>query len=121
MTRKTPAPAARKKTRLTAEARAKVFKALSDERRVDIVDSLARNGSQCGTQLAEELDISLALLCHHWEVLVDAGIVRKERVGQLRVCTLDSERLREATGSWDPLPAKKPAKKKAATKPRSDR
>jgi DNA-binding transcriptional ArsR family regulator len=85
---------------LTAEQRAKVFKALSDPRRIDIVDALAKNGSLCGTQLAEELGVSLALLCHHWDVLIDAGLVKKVRVGQLRVCTLDSERLREATHGW---------------------
>src|SRR5258705_9085150 len=89
------------KRRLSAEERAKVFKALSDPRRVDIVDALAKNGSLSGTELASQLGISLALLCHHWEVLVDAEVIKKERVGQLRVCTLDSERLREATGSWD--------------------
>lgn len=80
---------------MTAEERAKVFKALSDPRRIEIVDQLAR-GSLCGTELAESLGISLALLCHHWEVLVDAGILRKERRGQLRVCSLDKGRLRDA-------------------------
>jgi DNA-binding transcriptional ArsR family regulator len=95
---------------LTAEERAKVFKALSDPRRVDIIDALAKNGSLCGTQLAEQLDVSLALLCHHWDVLVEAGLVKKERIGQLRVCTLDNQRLREATGPW--------AKQTARPKPR---
>src|SRR3954468_8863000 len=80
---------------MSSEERAKVFKALADPRRVEIVELLAQ-GSQCGTVLAESLGISVALLCHHWEVLVDAGILKKERVGQLRVCTLDSGRLREA-------------------------
>ncbi len=80
---------------MSPEERAKVFKALADPRRVEIVELLAQ-GSQCGTVLAESLGISVALLCHHWEVLVDAGVLKKERVGQLRVCTLDSGRLREA-------------------------
>jgi ArsR family transcriptional regulator len=86
--------------RLTAEQRAKIFKALADPHRLEIVDALAADGSMCGTELAERLDVSLALLCHHWDVLIDAGLVRKRRVGQLRVCTLDTERLREATGAW---------------------
>jgi ArsR family transcriptional regulator len=88
---------------MSPEERAKVFKALADPRRVEIVELLA-NGSQCGTILAESLGISVALLCHHWEVLVDAGILKKERVGQLRVCTLDAARLREAMNmgaAWD--------------------
>jgi len=85
---------------MTAEERARVFKALADPRRVDIVDLLAREGSMCGTVLADALGISLPLLCHHWEVLVEAGILKKERVGQLRVCSLDLERVRQATGGW---------------------
>ena len=80
---------------MSPEERARVFKALADPRRVEIVELLAK-GSQCGTLIAEALGISVALLCHHWEVLVDAGILRKERQGQLRVCTLDTDRLREA-------------------------
>src|SRR4051812_25675108 len=88
---------------MSPEERAKVFKALADPRRVEIVELLAK-GSQCGTLIAEALGISVALLCHHWEVLVDAGILKKERQGQLRVCTLDAERLRDAMSmgaAWD--------------------
>jgi ArsR family transcriptional regulator, arsenate/arsenite/antimonite-responsive transcriptional repressor len=80
---------------MSPEERAKVFKALADPRRVEIVELLAK-GSQCGTLIAEALGISVALLCHHWEVLVDAGLLKKERQGQLRVCSLDASRLREA-------------------------
>src|SRR6188768_3147151 len=68
---------------MSPEERAKVFKALADPRRVEIVELLAK-GSQCGTLIAESLGISVALLCHHWEVLVEAGILKKERQGQLR-------------------------------------
>jgi ArsR family transcriptional regulator, arsenate/arsenite/antimonite-responsive transcriptional repressor len=98
--------------RMTAEERAKVFKALSDPRRVEIVDLLRDGRSLCGTQLAESLGISLALVCHHWEVLVDAGVLKKERVGQLRICTVDVERVRRATGEWHE-PAKPRPRKRA--------
>lgn len=111
------------KRKLGVEERAKVFKALSDPKRLDIVDALAKNGSLCGTALADELGISLALLCHHWEVLVDAGILKKERVGQLRVCSLDSERLSEVTSMWSAAPetAATQAPKKAGAKKRASR
>jgi hypothetical protein len=57
-------------------------------------------------------------------VLVQAGILKKERVGQLRVCSLDCERLREALtmgGAWaltQITPDQKPAraKRRAADK-----
>jgi ArsR family transcriptional regulator len=109
---------------MSAEERAKVFKALSDPRRLEIVDRLAR-GSLCGTDLAESLGISLALLCHHWEVLVDAGILQKERQGQLRVCSLDVQRLQDAmtlpqvsSSARLGLPAAATKRKKTATKKR---
>lgn len=86
--------------RMTAEQRARIFKALSDPRRVDMIDLLARGGTMCGTTMAEALGISVALTCHHGKVLTDAGILKKERAGQLRMCTLDLEAIREATGSW---------------------
>jgi ArsR family transcriptional regulator, arsenate/arsenite/antimonite-responsive transcriptional repressor len=113
---------------MTPEERAKVFKALADPRRVEIVEQLAK-GSQCGTTLAETLGISVALLSHHWEVLVQAGILRKERQGQLRVCSLDCERLREALtmgGAWEltqalPEPKVAAPKKRAPTKKASRR
>lgn len=111
---------------MSAEERSKVFKALSDPRRVEIVEQLAK-GSQCGTALAESLGISVALLSHHWEVLVQAGILRKERQGQRRVCSLECERLREAMtmgGAWElslaapepepPRPKQRTSAKKAA-------
>jgi DNA-binding transcriptional ArsR family regulator len=105
---------------LTAQERAKVFKALADPTRVDIVDLLAK-GSQCGTELADSLGISLALLCHHWEVLVDAGILRKERVGQLRVCSLDLDRVRQATGTWERVASKTATPKRARHAPTKKR
>lgn len=106
------------RSQLSADERAKVFKALSDPRRVEIVDQLAK-GSLCGTELAEALGISTALLCHHWDVLVDAGILKKERQGQLRICTLDIARIREATGGWTPTAATDESTPKAATKPKA--
>jgi DNA-binding transcriptional ArsR family regulator len=92
---------------MTPEERARVFKALADPRRVAIVEQLAK-GAESGTVLAESLGISVALLSHHWEVLVQAGILNKERQGQLRVCSLNCERLRDAMtmgGIWNILPA----------------
>lgn len=111
---------------MSAGQRAKVFKALSDPRRIEIVDALAKHGPLCGTELAERLGISLALVSHHWDVLVEAGLIRKKRVGQLRYCTLDPAKLQEASGDWDeavlveasePPPAK-PAKKTTKAKRR---
>jgi DNA-binding transcriptional ArsR family regulator len=102
--------------RLAPEERAKVFKALSDPSRVGIVDILAKQGPLNGTELAEQLGISLALLCHHWDVLAEAGIVQKDKVGQARYCSLDLSVIERATSDWEEKkkPAASPGKKRKA-------
>jgi ArsR family transcriptional regulator len=104
--------------RLTTEERAKVFKALSDPSRVGIIDILAKQGPLNGTEIAERLGISLALVCHHWDVLADAGIVQKDRVGQCQYCSLDLSVIARATSDWRAGPA--PPSRKAAEAPAAD-
>ena len=77
---------------MSPEERAKVFKALADRS----AWKWSTQGSQCGAILAESLGISVALLCHYWEVLLDPGLLEEQREGQLRVCTVDAERSRDA-------------------------
>ena len=58
---------------------ARVFKAIGDENRLQIL-SLLRNGERCACELLEDLQISQSTLSHHMKLLCDAGIVvgRKE-------------------------------------------
>jgi DNA-binding transcriptional ArsR family regulator len=65
-----------------AEAQAKVFAALGDPVRVRFIRELVERGEQTGTVIADRLGISLALLCHHSNVLVAAGLVDKRKQGQ---------------------------------------
>ena len=117
--------------RMSPDQRAKLFKALSDPRRVEMIDLLAKHGEMCGTELAEQLGISVAMVSHHWEILIDAGVFVKHRQGQLRFCALDASKLREAIEGWDacrercaevvkapaePLSAAKPTSKPAVAK-----
>jgi ArsR family transcriptional regulator len=81
----------------TAEQRAAVFKALGDPKRLRMVDFLRKHGGEAtGTELAQDAGISLALLCHHADALVDSGIVRKRKEGQTSYWTLDREALAAA-------------------------
>jgi DNA-binding transcriptional ArsR family regulator len=66
----------------TAEQRAAVFKALGEPTRLRIVDFLRRRGEATGTEVAEHAGISLALLCHHSDELIDSGVVLKRKEGQ---------------------------------------
>ena len=35
-----------------------------------------------GSEIAEDLGISLALLCHHWKMLEHAGLIARKKEGQ---------------------------------------
>jgi len=71
------------RTMAAAARRAAVFKALGEPTRLRIVEFLRRRrGWATGTEVAEAAGISLALLCHHAEALVEAGVVRKRKQGQ---------------------------------------
>lgn len=57
----------------------KIFKAFTDERRLEILSHL-KNGEKCACKLLEEINISQATLSHHMKILCDSNIVvgRKE-------------------------------------------
>jgi ArsR family transcriptional regulator len=59
---------------------ASVFKALSDEKRLKIIDMLS-HGSLCACKILEQFNFSQPALSQHMKVLVDSGLVRGVRVG----------------------------------------
>jgi DNA-binding transcriptional ArsR family regulator len=78
---------------ISVQQRAKVFKALSDPTRLRIVEMLADCDEMCGSEMADELGISLALLCHHWSALENAGLITKRKEGQTASISLNQELL----------------------------
>ena len=66
-----------------------LFQALADPSRRTMVDRLSR-GPASVSQLAEPLDMSLPGVVQHLQVLEAAGLVKSEKVGRVRSCTLDS-------------------------------
>lgn len=84
----------------SVEERALVFKALGDPTRVRIIELLrAQTDEITGTEIAEHVGVSLALLCHHSNVLVEAGLVNKRKEGQTSYWALNREALASALGS----------------------
>ncbi|MCI0414962.1 metalloregulator ArsR/SmtB family transcription factor [bacterium] len=67
---------------LENEEQAKIFDALSDPIRLRFVRELVRGGELSGTAIADRLGISLALLCHHSRILVEAGVITKRKMAQ---------------------------------------
>ena len=70
------------------------FAALADPTRRGILERLGR-GRATISELAEPFGISLTGLKKHVQVLEDAGLVRTEKVGRTRWCTLGPQDLNE--------------------------
>lgn len=69
---------------------AKIFKALSDERRIEIL-KLLTTGEKCACSLLEELQISQPTLSHHMRILCDAGIVIPRKEGKWTHYRIDND------------------------------
>ena len=73
--------------------RAKIFAALSDPTRLRIVELLAVQGEMSGSEIANQAEISLALLCHHSKILAESGLVDTRKDGQTRYHRLNQSLL----------------------------
>jgi ArsR family transcriptional regulator len=60
---------------------ARVFKALCDEKRLEIL-AMLRGGEKCACVLLAQMDISQSTLSYHMKILCDSGIVENWQVGK---------------------------------------
>jgi len=60
----------------------KVFKALSDENRLFILQILAENGRTCVCDLSELLNLSQSRLSYHLKILLDVSFISVEKEGK---------------------------------------
>ena len=72
-----------------------MFQALADPSRRTMVDRLSR-GPASVSQLAEPLAMSLPAVVQHLQVLEAAGLVRTQKIGRVRSCTLDTSAMSQA-------------------------
>jgi DNA-binding transcriptional ArsR family regulator len=75
-----------------------VFRALADPGRRVMVERLSR-GPASVSELGEPLDMSLAAVLQHVQVLEASGLVRSRKVGRTRTCSINPSVLRSAE-SW---------------------
>lgn len=73
----------------------RVFQALADPTRRDIVERLTR-GPASVSALAEPLAMSLPAVMQHLQVLEGCGLVRSEKAGRVRTCRIEPATLRLA-------------------------
>ena len=76
---------------MTADALSKVFSALADPTRRDIVARLAVVGDATVNELAEPYDVSVQAVSKHLKVLEGAGLVTRTRDAQRRPVHLEAE------------------------------
>ena len=87
----TDTPASRKED---TEYRAKIFAALSDPTRLRIVELLVESEELSGSEIANQIGISLALFCHHSKTLSEAGVIHIRREGQTKYNSLNRNLLK---------------------------
>jgi DNA-binding transcriptional ArsR family regulator len=73
----------------------RIFAALGDATRRGLVERLSR-GPASVSELADPLDISLAAVVQHVQILEDCGLVATAKLGRVRTCQL-------VTGGLDPV------------------
>jgi ArsR family transcriptional regulator len=83
-------------------AHAQMFHALSDERRLRILEAL-RGGELCVCDLQAELGMAQSLLSFHLKALRDAGLVRVRRSGRWAHYSINPQGLSHATAAVDEL------------------
>jgi DNA-binding transcriptional ArsR family regulator len=76
---------------LSQDALSRVFSALADPTRRDMVARLAVAGDATVNELAEPYDVSLQAVSKHLKVLEDAGLVTRRREAQRRPVHLEAE------------------------------
>lgn len=82
-------------TVLSRQQIAKVFDALSDPTRLGMVELLTQADELSSSEIAERLDISLALFCHHIKPLHDVGLVHRRQEAQTKFLSLNRDLLKQ--------------------------
>jgi len=73
----------------------RLFHALADPARRAMVERLSRGSAPMG-ELARPLPMSLPAAMQHLGVLQAAGLVRSEKVGRVRLCSIEPQALSQA-------------------------
>lgn len=68
----------------------KVFRALADDNRLEILE-LLMSGEKCGCELLEALKIGQSTLSHHMRILCEAGLVDACKEGKWMHYSLSAE------------------------------
>ncbi|WP_236691192.1 ArsR/SmtB family transcription factor, partial [Priestia megaterium] len=82
-----------KDKRQTFEQYEQKFKALADQKRLEIMYELCQRGQTCVCDLTEFFGISQSKLSYHLKILLDANLITKEKKGTWNYYDLNNEEL----------------------------
>lgn len=86
-----------------SDRRAKIFAALADPTRLQIVELLANCKEMSGSEIASQLEISLALFFYHSKTLCEAGLIKTRRAGQTKYHSLNRDLLSACSKNFKEL------------------
>lgn len=69
---------------------ARIFKALGDKTRLEIVEMLA-DGEKCACKVLEKFNFTQPTLSHHMKILCDCGIVTSRKEGKWTYYTVSND------------------------------
>lgn len=69
------------------------FKAIADQKRLQIMNILTMKGEMCVCDLAPLMDMKQSKLSYHLKILLDANIVKKETKGTWSYYSLNQEEI----------------------------
>ena len=72
-----------------------LFKALSDENRLQIVEMLTE-GELCACRILEKFEITQPTLSHHMKILCDCGLVKGRKQGKWTYYSISKEGRKKA-------------------------
>jgi len=86
------------------ESRAALLKAVAHPVRLRLLDLIRANDAQeaCVCQLTEYVGLSQPTVSHHLKLLVDAGVLEREKRGTWAWYSLHPDRLEEIAGYLEP-------------------
>lgn len=75
-----------------------IFQALADPTRRAVIGRLGRGPASVG-ELAEPFEMALPSFMKHIHLLEESGLIRTSKLGRVRTCMIETERL-AAVGGW---------------------
>ncbi|MGJ4746927.1 ArsR/SmtB family transcription factor [Leptospira sp. SA-E8] len=76
----------------------RIFYALSDPTRRDIVERLSKKSASV-SELASPLDMSMAAVVQHVQILEESGLIKTQKIGRVRSCRVETNSL-ELIENW---------------------